>query len=366
MKLSRTFAAASVLLSLWSVPASAVQFDQYVGFGDSSIDSGWWSGALQGQCGTVAGPCTTGNVNKDNRIAAALANGGTSAPVGVGQMNSQILAGMFGLTAKPANQSGGTNYAISGSLTLSSGGFGNLNPNPNLPSTIQQISNYLAQNGGVANPKALYVISTGGNDITYANDNITGLANKENYLAAQIAALSNEISHLQSLGAKNILVHNLYGVGTLANYFNDTLFSTLKNDGVNFVASDVQSLIQQVIANPTKYGFTAATVLRGINGAGTGSACVAGAGSGWGQWCANTTTPGTYSRLRALDSEQTSLFSDDQHLSAAGQLLEAEYDYRLLQATTPLPAAWTMMLLGLAGAGCLRWRRSRKSGQIAA
>ena len=37
-----------------------------------------------------------------------------------------------------------------------------------------------------------------------------------------------------------------------------------------------------------------------------------------------------YAYLRAADAEQKSLFSDDQHLSAAGQLIEANYDYSLL------------------------------------
>jgi hypothetical protein len=47
---------------------------------------------------------------KNALIASAINNGGTGAPVGVGLMNTQILAGMLGLTALPANQPGGTNY----------------------------------------------------------------------------------------------------------------------------------------------------------------------------------------------------------------------------------------------------------------
>src|SRR5262245_46965631 len=49
----------SVLSSL-SLPARA-QFDGFIGFGDSTLDSGWFKGALTGQCGSVAAPCTTGN-----------------------------------------------------------------------------------------------------------------------------------------------------------------------------------------------------------------------------------------------------------------------------------------------------------------
>ena len=32
----------------------------------------------------------------------------------------------------------------------------------------QQIANYLSSTGGVANPNALYLISSGGNDVTFA------------------------------------------------------------------------------------------------------------------------------------------------------------------------------------------------------
>ena len=73
--------------------ASADSFNEFISFGDSSVDSGWWSGALQGQCDGAAAPCTTGNVVKDTRVANAIADGGTGAPVGVGLMNTQILAG---------------------------------------------------------------------------------------------------------------------------------------------------------------------------------------------------------------------------------------------------------------------------------
>jgi outer membrane lipase/esterase len=209
--------------------AAADSLNQFVSFGDSSIDSGWWSGALQGQCDGAAAPCATGNGFKDNRIANAIANGGTSAPVGVGLMNSQVLAADFGLTALPANQSGGTNYAISGAVnaaTPTNGNIGNLNLNGTLPSTVQQISNYLSSNGGSANPQALYLIGSGANDLTFARDNLPTLASREAYLASQAAALSNKILNLQTNGAQHILVHGLAGNGVLAMYYTNTLFLT--------------------------------------------------------------------------------------------------------------------------------------------
>lgn len=357
----------------YASPAAAVTFDAFYGFGDSSIDSGWWAGALNGQCGPVASPCATGNSNKDDRIAAAIANGGTGKPVGVGLMDSEIIAQHFGLTALPANQPGGTNYAIPGSKSTADGG-GNLNPNPNLPSTVEQITTYLVNNGGAANPNGLYMISSGGNDSTYAantftsGDTATNIANAEAFLADQAQALANAIDGLQQAGANHLVVNGLQGEGLYSRFFTTTLWQDLTDLGVNFIAPDIRTLVETVIANPEMYGFTAATVVRGINGSSTGSACVSGAGSGWGQWCADTTTPGSnYAHLRAADAEQTSFYSDNSHYSAAGQEIVAQYEIGLIEDAypnaTPLPASLPLFAGGLGGLGYLNWRRRRRAAR---
>jgi outer membrane lipase/esterase len=344
--------------------ASAATFDAFIGFGDSEIDSGWWAGALNGHCGPVASPCTTGDTTSDAKIGAAIDNGGTGTAVGVGLMNSQIIATHYGLTALPANQTGGTNYAIPGTMDARVGsapGSANANPNPNLPSTVEQISSYLTATGH-ADPNGLYIISSGGNDVTYANT-IAGLTDQETFLSDQAAALTTAIDALQTDGAKTIVVYGLKSSSTLAMYYTSTLFADLTAAGVNFIGADILGLVETVQADPSAYDLLTDTP--GIAGdSNTPSACVAGAdATGWGQRCADTTVASDeYAHLRDADAELTSLYSDDEHFSAAGQMIEADYVISLIdKAETPLPSTVSMFASGLGILALLGWRRKRNA-----
>lgn len=359
-------------ISLFASPAFASPYNQLVGFGDSTLDSGWWRGALQGSCAGLGAPCTTLNPDKDLRIQNAIDRGGTGAPVGVGLMHSQYLAASLGVTANPVNAvGGGTNYAISGSLSSRVGGFGNLNPNAILPSTSEQIARYLSANP-TANANALFVIGTGGNDLRYALDTWTQAGQgqeRRNFIDGQISSLVAAVLALDQAGAEHILIDGVQSNGGLANYWNTQLRLRLDAAGVDYIFADVAGLLEEITANPTLYGFTSTTVLPGIAGDATRSACVSGAGaSGWGQFCANrlTFTNGVpYARLRSADSEQTSLYSDNEHLSDAGQRLLAEYEYQLVMAGVPEVSTWAMILAGFAGLGCMAYRRSRKDQELA-
>jgi outer membrane lipase/esterase len=283
----------------------------------------------------------------------------------VGLMHSEVLAGKFGLTATPANN-GGTNYAIAGTLSsVVAGEGGNLQPNPNLPSTVQQITGYLAAHPTISN-QALVMIGSGGNDVSYAASTFSGNPTAGRaFLDSQISQLVLAISQLQSAGAKTILIDSLQSNTGFAAYFNQNLQLALDIAHVSYVYADVYNLIATVKANPIFYGLDPLRIDPGIAGAGaaTTSACVAGAGAvGWGVFCANTTKPSTpddpYARLRTPDAEETSLYSDDQHLSAKGQRLLAEYEYSLLMASAvPEPSTWAMLLFGFASIGYLTYRR---------
>ena len=184
--------------------------------------------------------------------------------------------------------------------TQANGNIGNLNQNTTLPSTVQQMANYLASRGGAANPQALYVISSGANDVTFALDNFSTLSSRETYLANQAAALANAIRNIQMTGAQHILVNGLGGSGTLPTSYTQALFSDLSALGVNFIGADIKALVQAIQANPTLYGFTAATVLPGVPGTGTTSACV---------WTGGTTQTGwangAPTRLRQVPNMHT-------------------------------------------------------------
>ena len=252
-------------------------FSNFFGFGDSTIDSGWFPTALKN--GLTADE--TGSLAKNALITAAVAAGGTGTPVGLGLMNSQVLANDLGLTALPSNTPGGagTNFAIAGATNATNsgsgidpgnGGIGNLNPNHALPSTVTQISNYLAAHSNAADPNALFLISSGGNDITWAKDNITTpapghtlLETQQAYLIDQANSLATAIKALETAGAQHVLVDNNYGGGGLNNFYNSALATALTNVGATYINGNVQGVVATIKANPTLFGFTAQTVLPG-------------------------------------------------------------------------------------------------------
>ena len=99
------FAAVLSLILLASAGmANAQNFNQFFGFGDSTIDSGFYK----------ALPAPGGGATYDGLWPAAVAFGAGKPTTSPGLMSSEALASYFGLTAIPSNQPGGTNYATSG------------------------------------------------------------------------------------------------------------------------------------------------------------------------------------------------------------------------------------------------------------
>jgi outer membrane lipase/esterase len=308
--------------------AQAQSFNQFIGFGDSTIDSGWF---LTHQIST--------NATVESLYQASAAIGGGIPTTPGGPMNSQVLAGLFGLTAIPYGEPGGSNVAASGATNVSYPDDSTL-----APTTVSQIQGYLALVDGAANPNALYMISSGGNDISKAicpNDvcaPINGVSPTQ--LAINSAnALAGAISQLAAAGARYIVVPIDLGNKTpqdptsnpnsteaqLKNTYDHTLYASLTADGVNFIPASGKVVADAVGYDPGLFGIT--NVDAGSTTTHQGGACVNPNPSlipnSWGLYCTTLVAP---------NAQQTYLFADDEHYTAAGQLIEADYIYSLIVA----------------------------------
>lgn len=325
-------------LLLASGPAWSQTFSQFVGFGDSSIDSGYYR--------TITNP--RGGNFTDAQWSAAVAAGGGKPTTSTGLMGSEALAAAFGLSGAPANQ-GGSNYATSGAKDVlvnnaTTGGFRAAVP------TVTQISNYLASVGGQANPNGLYLISSGGNDITYADGGTFTNAQARSYLTSAANSLASSIATLQAAGARYILVPDLaysFGNATAQQYkllYSQALWSGLTAAGVSFIPVDVNAMRLAIAsahaAAPAgsldAFGFQYIDTNSSTNDALTHVACSTPTGvtTAWALLCSSNA--GAPSHLVTANADQTRLFADDQHMTTAGQKILADYEYSLVVAPSEI------------------------------
>jgi outer membrane lipase/esterase len=334
----RNILVASVLivagvLVLASKPAAAQSFNQFVGFGDSTIDSGSFR--------TLTSPGGSPNFNA---LWPAVATGAGKPTTSPGLMSSEALAAAFGLSAVPSDQ-GGSNFATSGAKNVTvnnaqTGDFGAAVP------TVQQMANYLVANGGRANPNALYLISSGANDIAFATGN-TGTATPADpkaYIVSAAQSLAGAVANLQAAGARFIVVPDLPfsfpmngGAGNATQrqdrlLYSQTLWSSLAASGVNFIPADYNAMRLAIASNPALFGFQfidtnhpACTQPTGPMGLIT---------SAWALLCSSN--PAAPSHLVTPDADLTHLFADDQHLTTAGQKILADYEYSLIVAPSEI------------------------------
>lgn len=307
------------MLAIGSSPSASQSFSQFIAFGDSTVDSGWYRNAAPNS--------TNPTFNTD--FAIAVTQGGGAATTNPGPVNAQLLAGYFGLTANPANTPGGTDYAT--------GDARNAQLNTGVPNSLQgavptvtQIGDYLAANGGSANPNALYLISSGGNDISYALANLP-VGSQSAYVVGAANALVGAIARLQGAGARTFVIPDTpqsFGgtaIEALRATYNTTLWQGLAAAHVNFVPADIDAMYRAVQSSPSSFGLIGAA----------GPACTQPAGipSGWATMCSPASTIST---LVSPNAEYTHLLADDVHLSTAGQLIEADYEYSLVAAPTEI------------------------------
>jgi outer membrane lipase/esterase len=329
MKFLRLIAAAAPVFA--SGPAASQNFNQFVGFGDSSIDSGYYR----------ALPSPGGGATFNGYWPAAVAAGAGKPTSSPGLMNSEALAGAFGLSGAPANQ-GGSNYATSGAKNVTvndavTGGFGAAVP------TVTQINNYLASNGGRANSSALYLISSGANDVAFATGN-SGAGpypvNPQAYIVSAADSLASSIAGLQAAGARYIVVPDLPysfpmggGAGNATQradrlLYSQTLWSDLAASGVNFIPADYNAMRLAIASNPAMFGF------QFIDTAHPACTQPAGVTTAWALLCSSN--PAAPSTFVTPDADRTRLFADDQHLTTAGQKILADYEYSLIVAPSQI------------------------------
>ncbi|MEA4856179.1 MAG: autotransporter domain-containing protein [Solidesulfovibrio sp.] len=297
-------------------------FNQFVGLGDSTLDSGYFRYA------------STGNASADAMVAAAIAGGAQGGWAGPGVMTATFLAGRFGLSAETVS-AGGTNFAngsaYTAPLSASPGGSpapGGLSGNV---ATTQQIANLLASTGGVANAHALYVVNSGNNDLIFVqNQGAAWIAANPTFLSGVACEFTAGVAALQAAGARTIMVPNTFYTSTLTDSggivpasnvddyaravaYGNTKWSYLTAAGVRFIPADLTSLFQFVATTPLPFGFTPSSVLS-ANAPSPVAALVT-----------------TWADITPVQL-QTSLFVDGHHLTTAGQKIESDYEVSLLTA----------------------------------
>jgi outer membrane lipase/esterase len=345
------FKAAVLAIAALGMPgaAGAARLDQFIGFGDSTMDSGYFRYNPTGGAPSLPNSFPSNTI--DALIRLTVAAGGSGAFAGPASVDTQLIAARFGLTAMPfiVTGGGGTNYANGSAQTVTTtaaDGYehGLFN---NVP-IVTQMSDYLVSVHNVANPNALYMISYGGNDLIWLQLQ-GGSVSPLPYITSLANALTVSIANLQAAGARTIAVLNVYanaklvdadGTLTQANAvivnqaatYSAQVWSGLKAAGVNIIPVDVEDALTYASRNPTKFGFTPATVLA------SSPACLAPAAL----LCAPA-------QLVTPNAEQTYLWSDANHLTTAGQTIESDLMYSLITAPSEVSVlAESAVQVGLA------------------
>ncbi len=282
---------------LFSTAASATDFSKVVVFGDSLSDAG--------------------NLSLSPPINSSVPLRFTTNP---GKTAAELVAAGLGNPVQ-ASLLGGTDYAFGGAGVVQG-----VAPVPTLP---QQLQMYLAANGGHADAHALYQVWGGANDIFY----LTGTSTDANVLAAgTVNAARTELGllgQMQASGAKYVVVDNLPNIGAtpealaggaaasagatqLSVLFNSTLnagLGQLSGQGLNVIPVNTYGLINEVIANPSAYGFS--NVTAPACGAGASSVLCGPQGAG---------LPFSY----APGTDQSYLFADGVHPTTAAHAMLAQ------------------------------------------
>ncbi|MDY3306742.1 autotransporter domain-containing protein [Psychrobacter sanguinis] len=256
----KTLSKAILAITLSSVGvAHASDYSSVTFFGDSLTDGGYFKKATEALGHPQSGQYTT---NPDNTWATPFAE---SLGLNSVQNTYDEVTGQQTTT--------GNNYAIGGArsgIDLQHDKYKDTTGKP-LPvySTRSQVDRYLADKN--IDSKGLYTVWTGANDLFAV---VKDLPNASNIISAAVSDEVATVKKLHDNGANYIVVPNIPDVGLtpsfvgtplatfgtdLVKQYNEALYSGVKNTGANVIPLDTFSLVQQVAANPTAYGFSNVT-----------------------------------------------------------------------------------------------------------
>jgi len=178
-----------------------------------------------------------------------------------GPVYNEILASNLGLAAPTPSLSGGSNYSISGARTLLDTSWLGVSK----PSVQSQVNQYLSDNNGVADPNAIYTISSGASDITDVVNGDQSVSDLQS-AAAGYASIANQ---LVAAGANSVMLINVGDVGkapiAVGNEFQASFLTAISFNGLiepgiagvpEIFMFDAFSFHNQVDANPSAYGIT--------------------------------------------------------------------------------------------------------------
>jgi len=328
--------------------ANAAGPDRLWVFGDSTVDTGWYNFLPSGQS-QFDQYLSSYNLARPRHFPPTYEMGKpTSSP---GPVSVEVLASLIGSELRPADSPPvlqsfpvlelilgfprplltGTNYATGGARnhdvnTPNSGFF------PNAVPTETQIANYLSQH--TPDRQSLYLISSGGNDVAFALSFSSNIAADVTSAADSLAAT---IKTLQQRGAQYIIVTNLpesFGTADQQTYrhlYNTELQSQLTALGVSFAWGDMNSLRQQIVANPGAFGIAHTTNTLADRACTTPDPAT-GITSSWAYVCSPISP---VSKPISETFAEQALFSDNEHWATGGHRILGTYYFCLAERTWP-------------------------------
>jgi outer membrane lipase/esterase len=262
MKSKKRLLPALVFSALTAIASPATQAAQFSGvyvFGDSLSDAGFYRPFLL----SLGIPAAV--VNQLGRF--------TTNPDPIW---AELVSQYYGITPSPSNANGGNIFAQGGARVAESSA--STPPGAAQRPVSVQINEFLARNGGAADPNALYGIWIGANDIfqnlgALQAGAINATQLQANVLGAATAEIQ-QIARLQAAGARYIMVFALPDIGAtpafngtasassvtaLSAGYNTTLFTGLASAGIRVIPVDVCTLFNEVRTNPGSFGITNTT-----------------------------------------------------------------------------------------------------------